>query len=106
MRATSTAGAVHTGYGSSSGAIPVLAYEHRHGPLRFEKGDGHVVEAYPINYDELLNLKGRLLTLADATFTDPEQRKAHKDLIWQALKAWMQTTVEAGRGTTVEGGTS
>ena len=46
--------------------------------------------AYPINWNELYNLKGRLLTLVDATFTDPQQRKAHKDIVWQTLRAWME----------------
>jgi hypothetical protein len=73
---------------TSSGATPVLSLDHRNGPLRFEDGSRGEV-AYPINYTELYNLKGRLLTLIDATFTDPQQRKAHKDVVWQTLKAWM-----------------
>lgn len=32
------------------------------------------------------HLKGTLLTLADASFTDPQQRKAFKDLLSQQLE--------------------
>lgn len=42
-------------------------------------------------------LKGRLLTLIDATFTDPQQRKAQKDVVWQVLRSWMES-IEAAAG--------
>lgn len=34
------------------------------------------------------HLKGQLLTIADATFSDPEQRKAYKDLVKNTLQDW------------------
>lgn len=49
--------------------------------------------AYPMNWDEVYNLKGRLLTLIDATFTDPQQRKAFKDVSWQLLQTWFDDHV-------------
>lgn len=66
-----------------------LPLERRHEAIKY--GDENcVMVAYPINYDELYNLKGRLLTLVDATFTDPQQRKAQKDLVWLTLRDWME----------------
>jgi hypothetical protein len=47
-------------------------------------------ELYGVNWNEFDNLVGRLLTLADATFTDTTQRKAFKDLIRQHVKEWVQ----------------
>lgn len=44
--------------------------------------------AWPVNFEEVYNLKGRLLTIVDATFSDPEQRKAFKDILWVALRGW------------------
>jgi len=46
-------------------------------------------ERYGLNWSEFDNLVGRLLTLADATFTDPIQRKAFKDLLRQHVKEWV-----------------
>jgi hypothetical protein len=58
--------------------------------------------AFPVNYEDLRNLKGRLLTLTDATFTDPQQRKAQKDCIWQVLQAWMSDVEhDCGYGGTI-----
>lgn len=76
-------------------APSVLPLERRYGPLNFQNTDGTTgCVAYPINYDELYNLKGRLLTIVDATFTDAQQRKAMKDIVWQTLRAWM-TDIES-----------
>jgi len=76
---------------------PATPIGQRHWPIRFESEDGSVGEvAFPINYEELYNLKGRLLTIVDATFTDPQQRKAMKDVIWQALQAWLIDIERAG----------
>lgn len=80
---------------TSSSTLTQLPYDQRHWAIQYANEDGSVGETrYPINYDELYNLKGRLLTLADATFVDPQQRKAFKDLTWQTLQAWM-STIEA-----------
>lgn len=67
-----------------------LPAEKRHSLIAYQNEDGtEGGVAFPINYEELYNLKGRLLTLIDATFTDPEQRKAQKDVVWQAVRQWM-----------------
>jgi hypothetical protein len=34
-----------------------------------------------LGYQDIRTLEGRLLTIADATFSDPQQRKAFKDLV-------------------------
>lgn len=72
---------------------PRLPAHQRHSLLQFIHDSGQVVEAYPINYEEVYNLKGRLLTLVDATFADPEQRRAHKTLVWGVLQDWMKDIV-------------
>lgn len=43
------------------------------------------IPALMVTYDDGRTLEGKLLTYIDATFTDPEQRKAHKDIIRQTL---------------------
>jgi len=79
-----------TNLSTSRSAVPTLPLHLRHAGIQFASTDGGSgALAWPINYDELYNLKGRLLTLIDATFTDPAQRKAQKDVVWQTLKAWM-----------------
>ena len=45
--------------------------------------------AYPINFEEVYNLKGRLFTLIDASFADKQQRKAFKDMTWSTITQWM-----------------
>lgn len=83
---------------SSSTSGPVLPLEMRCRCIDYRNDDGTVGEvAYPINYEELYNLKGRLLTLIDATYTDPQQRKAQKDIVWQALQHWM-ADIESAAG--------
>lgn len=73
-----------------AGAPITLPYERRYEQISYVGDDGNIGEQrFPINFEELYNLKGRLLTLIDATFTDPQQRKAQKDVIWQALQHWM-----------------
>src|SRR3990167_1178817 len=43
----------------------------------------------PVVYVENMNnLTGRILTIADAAFQDPEQRKAAKDLLTKATWDW------------------
>lgn len=45
--------------------------------------------AYPIiKADEFRQLEGRLLTLCDATFSDPLQREAFKDLLKTQTREW------------------
>jgi hypothetical protein len=43
-----------------------------------------------IECDRINNLVGRLLTQIDATFSDPEQRKAMKDLFTQIAWGWYE----------------
>jgi hypothetical protein len=83
---------------STSGNILVaLPLEQRKQALRYANEEGTLgATAYPINYDEVYNLKGRLLTIIDATFPDPEQRKAQKDIVWGELKRWMDDIVRDG----------
>jgi hypothetical protein len=82
---------VYPASNTRTNTLPRLPYDQRHWPISFVTDDETAGEIrYPINYEELYNLKGRLLTLIDATFTDPEQRKAHKDIVWQTLRAWME----------------
>ena len=52
--------------------------------------EGGGEERYAINYNEFNHLKGRLLTLVDAVFTDGEQRKAVKDLVKGEFREWIQ----------------
>lgn len=76
---------------TSTATLTQLPYEQRHWQLQYTNEDGTVgCTAVPINYDEVYNLKGRLLTLVDATFADDQQRKAFKDLVWQTLRGWYQ----------------
>lgn len=68
-----------------------------------EAKEGLNRELYGVNWTEFDNLVGRLLTLADATFTDPAQRKAFKDLIRQHVKEWVQDIMlEAARDAGVD----
>lgn len=46
-------------------------------------------ELCSMNWTELYNLKGRLFTLIDASFADPQQRKAFKDVTWSILGDWI-----------------
>lgn len=41
-----------------------------------------------IHIENMNNLTGRVLTIADAAFQDPEQRKAVKDLLQKATWDW------------------
>lgn len=57
--------------------------------------DSKVYELYTQCHGSFLEnnsyLKGRLLTLADASFTDPQQRKAFKDLLAQEVDSNFRT---------------
>jgi hypothetical protein len=46
-------------------------------------------ELYGLNWEELDNLLGRILTLADAAFAEDRQCKAFKDGVRQHFKEWM-----------------
>lgn len=41
-----------------------------------------------LNWDELNELIGQLLTYVDATYTDLEQRKAHKSIVKNLVRDW------------------
>ena len=43
---------------------------------------------YQFHTNHIGMLEGRVLTLVDATFGDPEQRKAFKDVIRQTIWEW------------------
>lgn len=53
------------------------------GGVRASDGIETVIELSDIN-----NLQGRMLTIAEASCSDPEQRKALKDLIKQEVWSW------------------
>jgi hypothetical protein len=82
---------MHNQSHASAATLPTLPFEQRRWQLRYANDDGTIgATACPINYDEVYNLKGRLLTLVDATLVDPQQRKAFKDLVWQTLRQWYE----------------
>lgn len=41
-----------------------------------------------IEVSELSNLEGRMLTIVDASISDPVQRKAMKDIVSQSVWTW------------------
>lgn len=53
-----------------------------------------IVEHYDID-----NLVGKLLTYVDATYSDPMQRSAHKDLIRQSVWDWYKHHSKNGEKT-------
>lgn len=59
--------------------------------LLTNKPDTPMYQLYSRCYESILKdnsyLAGRLLTLSDASFSDPQQRKAFKDLISQEIDA-------------------
>lgn len=53
----------------------------------------------PVVYIENINnLTGQILTIADASFQDPEQRKAAKDLLSKAIWGWYHAVGEYPSG--------
>jgi len=46
------------------------------------------INIHILEHSDGQKLLGRLLTYVDATFTDPEQRKAHKDIIRDIYYDW------------------
>lgn len=51
---------------------------------------GGDVNTMMLEYRDEQDLLGKLLTYIDATYTDPEQRKAHKDIVRQVVNNWRQ----------------
>lgn len=49
---------------------------------------GSDVDATVIRYNDIEQIVGRLLTYVDATYSDTEQRKAHKDIVKQLVYDW------------------
>lgn len=47
-----------------------------------------------IHIENMNTLTGKVLTIADASFQDPEQRKAAKDLLTKAMWEWYHNTKE------------
>lgn len=63
-----------------------------------------------LEYTDTQNLMGKLLTYIDATYTDQEQRKAHKDIVRQVVNDWREgihtrgvQTVDSQEGRNYEG---
>jgi hypothetical protein len=52
-------------------------------------------ERYAVNWTEFDGLMGRMLTIVDASFPDPEQRKAVKGLVRNSIKDWVRDIAEA-----------
>jgi hypothetical protein len=53
-----------------------------------------------ITYENLQNLEGKMLTIADAAFSDKEQRKAIKDIIRRTFWFdWVENCVYKGKDT-------
>lgn len=47
-----------------------------------------------LEYNDVQNLVGKLLTYIDATYSDHEQRKAHKDIVRNTVYEWERTLRE------------
>lgn len=65
--------------------IGARIYESKDTQHTFPGGD---VNAPILEYRDVDYLVGKLLTYVDATFTDQEQRKAHKDIVRQMVSDW------------------
>ena len=64
--------------------IPQRERAHRAGKLINPLNGEQQIFAL-LGYDDVRTLEGRLLTIVDATFGDPQQRKAFKDLVRKEL---------------------
>lgn len=55
-----------------------------------EEGDesGYIENITPLYHNDVENLLGKILTYVDATYSDPQQRKAQKDLARQTVYDW------------------
>lgn len=65
--------------------IGARVYEPENVQSTFPSGD---FNACILEHHDVSNLVGQLLTYIDATFTDPEQRKAHKDIVKEKVYSW------------------
>ena len=61
-------------------AADARRFAHEQGRL-YSRLNGEQPMFALVGYDDLRTLSGRLLTLADASFSDREQRKAFKDML-------------------------
>lgn len=68
---------------------PIAISVQTEGP-QSSSGESDLYEsvATVVNHQDIGNLVGKLLTYIDATFTDKDQRKAHKDLVTQHVWDW------------------
>lgn len=67
--------------------ISARCYSTAPSPAQVIGGD---INAAIVEYKDDQNLVGKLLTYIDATFTDVEQRKAHKDIVKGIVYGWAQ----------------
>ncbi len=63
------------------------------------KTKGYIIDqVFPtLDQRDIDNLVGKLLTYVDATFTDVEQRKAHKDILRSSLWDWFELKHKSAR---------
>lgn len=73
------------GFNNGVHLIGARIYEAESAPTEMPRGDGNTIV---VGYNDFRRLQGQLLTYIDATFSDPEQRKAHKDILKSNLYAW------------------
>lgn len=66
--------------GTSSGSVKVKGSDYSGYPVESRLNGGQLLFA-KLGYQDIQTLEGRLLTLADATFQDREQRRAFKDML-------------------------
>lgn len=71
--------------------IGARVYEAEGAPAGMPSGD---YNACILEHNDVSSLVGQLLTYIDATFTDPEQRKAHKDIVKEKVYGWHQSLRE------------
>ncbi len=58
------------------------------GELMITESPSGDVNTVVLQHRDVNYLVGQLLTYIDATFTDPEQRKAHKDIVKEKVYSW------------------
>jgi hypothetical protein len=75
------------------GARVYGAYHERSIEPGYPASDGDINSAI-LDYKDVQNLVGKLLTYVDATYSDQEQRKAHKDIVRNAVYEWERTLRE------------
>ena len=75
-----------------------IAYDHPH-EIYGNGFNRNLVGFYLLDDKGMSNLVGKMLTIIDAMFTDPTQRKAFKDLITQELWGFQRDKEEMVRQT-------